>query len=45
MATQPLVKKDKVKKRSKSFVRYHSDRYHRINVSWRKSRGIDNRQR
>jgi large subunit ribosomal protein L32e len=43
--TQPLVKKHVVKKRTKTFVRFHSDRFMRVGESWRKSRGIDNRQR
>ena len=43
--TQPLVKKTVVKKRTKSFVRFHSERFKRLDSSWRKSRGIDNRQR
>jgi len=44
-ASQPTVKKTNLKKRAKAFVRYHSDRFMRVGTSWRKSRGIDNRQR
>ena len=40
--TQPLVKRDIVKKRTKKFVRFHSDRFMRVGTSWRKPRGIDN---
>ena len=34
-----------VKKRTKSFMRHESDRYHRVKKSWRKPKGIDNRVR
>jgi large subunit ribosomal protein L32e len=32
----------KIKKRIKKFNRHHSDRYKRVNVAWRKPKGIDN---
>jgi large subunit ribosomal protein L32e len=41
----PLNKTTIVKKRTKAFVRHHSERYHRVGTSWRKPRGIDNRVR
>ncbi|KAL7673141.1 hypothetical protein ACOME3_008017 [Neoechinorhynchus agilis] len=31
-----------VKKRTKKFIRHHSDRYKRVKPNWRKPRGIDN---
>ena len=34
-----------IKKRTKRFNRFHSDRYKRLDPSWRKPRGIDNRVR
>jgi large subunit ribosomal protein L32e len=40
--TQPLIKREIVKKRTKKFARYHSDRFMRVGASWRKPRGIDN---
>eukprot|EP00892_Ulva_mutabilis_P004350 jgi/Ulvmu1/2287/UM013_0134.1 len=42
---QPLVKIDKVKKRTKKFVRHQSDRKIAVKQSWRKQRGIDSRVR
>ncbi|AEA38843.1 60S ribosomal protein L32 (nucleomorph) [Cryptomonas paramecium] len=36
-----LVKKFLVKKKTKNFNRYDSDRYKRIGEKWRKPRGID----
>ena len=44
-ATQPLVKHKIQKKRTKAFVRFHSERFKRVDPSWRKPRGIDNRMR
>jgi large subunit ribosomal protein L32e len=42
----PLVKKTKVKKRTKQFVRHQSDQFWRIGrSSWRKPKGIDGRVR
>ena len=40
-----LSAKNKVVKRLKSFKRHHSDRYLRLDASWRKPRGIDSRVR
>ncbi|WRT64424.1 uncharacterized protein IL334_001356 [Kwoniella shivajii] len=34
-----------VKKRTKTFKRHQSDRYHGVKESWRKPKGIDNRVR
>eukprot|EP00922_Rhytidocystis_sp_ex-Travisia-forbesii_P044742 GHVS01066678.1.p1 GENE.GHVS01066678.1~~GHVS01066678.1.p1 ORF type:complete len:137 (+),score=9.65 GHVS01066678.1:74-484(+) len=34
-----------IKKRTKRFNRFQSDRYNRVKPSWRKPRGIDNRVR
>jgi large subunit ribosomal protein L32e len=34
-----------VKKRTKSFMRHQSDRFKRVDPSWRKPKGIDNRVR
>ncbi|BEJ12455.1 hypothetical protein CspHIS471_0209150 [Cutaneotrichosporon sp. HIS471] len=34
-----------VKKRTKTFKRHQSDRYHSVKESWRKPKGIDNRVR
>ncbi|KAJ3048145.1 60S ribosomal protein L32 [Rhizophlyctis rosea] len=41
----PLVKRDIIKKRTKKFVRHQSDRYKKVDESWRKPKGIDNRVR
>ncbi|KAI8808092.1 50S ribosomal protein L32 [Cladochytrium replicatum] len=41
----PLVKHEIVKKRTKKFKRFHSDRFMRVGESWRKPKGIDNRVR
>ncbi|KAJ3086506.1 60S ribosomal protein L32 [Quaeritorhiza haematococci] len=41
----PLNKIDIVKKRRKKFTRHQSDRYKKIDPSWRKPKGIDNRVR
>ncbi|KAH6584368.1 hypothetical protein BASA60_000999 [Batrachochytrium salamandrivorans] len=40
-----LNKIEIVKKRTKRFSRHQSDRYHKIDASWRKPKGIDNRVR
>jgi len=44
---QPLLKgSDKVQKRSKTFKKYQSDRFKRLqNTSWRRPKGIDSRER
>lgn len=39
-ATIPIVKK-----RTKRFARFQSDRFHRVKPNWRKPRGIDNAMR
>ncbi|KAI9362459.1 ribosomal protein L32e [Zopfochytrium polystomum] len=41
----PLNKLEIVKKRTKKFFRFQSDRFKRVGASWRKPRGIDNRVR
>ncbi|KAI8917107.1 hypothetical protein PhCBS80983_g00109 [Powellomyces hirtus] len=41
----PLVKRTIIKKRTKKFKRHQSDRYKKIDESWRKPKGIDNRVR
>merc|ERR1739838_47054 len=45
MAIRPLVKNKVVKKRTKKFIRHQSDRYKKLDQSWRKPKGIDNRVR
>jgi large subunit ribosomal protein L32e len=42
---QPLKKVKIVKKRTKHFDRFQSDRKHSIKSSWRRPKGIDNRVR
>ena len=32
----------KIKKKTTTFKRHHSDRYKRVKISWRKPKGIDN---
>ncbi|KAH9257599.1 hypothetical protein BASA81_004048 [Batrachochytrium salamandrivorans] len=44
-ATQPANKLHIVKKRTKRFARFQSDRFMRLGASWRKPRGIDNPMR
>ncbi|KAI8818257.1 ribosomal protein L32e [Fimicolochytrium jonesii] len=41
----PLVKRTIIKKRTKKFKRHQSDRYKKVDESWRKPKGIDNRVR
>jgi large subunit ribosomal protein L32e len=42
----PLIKRNVVHKRTKAFLRHHSDRYKRISYAkWRKPRGIDSQVR
>ncbi|KAJ3275280.1 60S ribosomal protein L32 [Terramyces sp. JEL0728] len=41
----PLKKVDIIKKRTKKFTRHQSDRYAKLDASWRKPKGIDNRVR
>ncbi|EZG50492.1 60S ribosomal protein L32 [Gregarina niphandrodes] len=45
MAILPRITKKVVKKRTKPFIRFQSDRFDRVGESWRKPRGIDNRVR
>lgn len=42
---KPVEKSKIVKKRTKSFKRFQSDRFMRVGQSWRRPRGIDNRVR
>mmetsp|Transcript_20431 Transcript_20431/g.57561 ORF Transcript_20431/g.57561 Transcript_20431/m.57561 type:complete len:134 (+) Transcript_20431:52-453(+) len=37
----PLARRNVVKKRTNRFIRYQSDRFIRVNDSWRKPKGID----
>eukprot|EP00049_Salpingoeca_infusionum_P016950 m.351294 g.351294 ORF g.351294 m.351294 type:complete len:134 (-) comp16214_c0_seq1:56-457(-) len=41
----PVNKRPVIKKRTKAFKRYHSDRYHRVGESWRAPHGIDGKFR
>jgi len=41
----PISRIKIVKKYTKKFVRFQSDRFHRVHESWRKPKGIDNRVR
>ncbi|EEA07999.1 60S ribosomal protein L32, putative [Cryptosporidium muris RN66] len=45
MTTLNKPKKRIVKKRTKKFIRFQSDRFLRVNPSWRKPKGIDCRVR
>lgn len=45
MAVKALKQIPIVKKRTKRFIRHQSDRYAKIDPSWRKPKGIDNRVR
>lgn len=45
MGVTSLIRGKKTVKRVKPFRRFHSDRYIRLDESWRKPRGIDNRTR
>ena len=42
---QPLIRKTIVKKKTNTFKRHQSDRYHKLDENWRKPKGIDNRLR
>ena len=41
----PIKTVEIVKKRTKKFFRHQSDRYKKLDASWRKPKGIDNRVR
>ena len=46
MTVKPLVKINKIKKRTKRFTRFESEDYPgKLSASWRRPRGIDNRVR
>merc|ERR1712124_49100 len=45
MAPQPVKNIKIVKKRTKKFLRHQSDRFKRVDSSWRAPRGIDSRVR
>jgi large subunit ribosomal protein L32e len=46
MTVKPLVKINKIKKRTKRFTRFESEDYpNKLSASWRRPRGIDNRVR
>ena len=46
MTVKPLVKINKIKKRTKRFTRFESEDYaHKLAPNWRRPRGIDNRVR
>merc|ERR1712100_268601 len=42
---KPLIKRKIVKKKTNTFKRHQSDRYHKLTENWRKPKGIDNRLR
>merc|ERR1712227_113301 len=42
---KPLIKRKIVKKKTNTFKRHQSDRYHKLDENWRKPKGIDNRLR
>ena len=46
MTVKPLVKINKIKKRTKRFTRFESEDFpNKLSASWRRPRGIDNRVR
>eukprot|EP00070_Physeter_catodon_P015626 XP_023973704.1 60S ribosomal protein L32-like [Physeter catodon] len=45
MAPVPAIKRKIIKKRTKRFPRFQSDRFKRLDASWRKPKGIDCRVR
>merc|ERR1712125_170758 len=45
MGVKPLIKRKIVKKKTNTFKRHQSDRYHKLTENWRKPKGIDNRLR
>lgn len=45
LTTTPLVKFIAVKKTTREFNRFQSDRFKRLSKSWRRPRGIDNKVR
>merc|ERR1712100_782382 len=42
---KPLIKRKIVKKKTNTFKRHQSDRYHKLDENWGKPKGIDNRLR
>lgn len=45
MAIKPVTHKKIIKKRTKKFVRFESEDFGKLESSWRRPRGIDNRVR